>query len=451
MNKIFTSILVLSCATAFTACVSEQPDLFDKSAPERLEEIKGVYAQRLTASDGNWVMEYYPTNEQEGAQGHGYLLLCQFTPDYKVKVAMNNDVTNNFYKESTSAWEIITDNGPVLTFNTYNDVLHTFSAPDNIPDTEENKEDETGKGYEGDYEFVITDLDADAQHAMLKGKKRGTYNRLSRVSGGTDFRTYLEDVEKFRKSKFPVGGNDLRLKVGSQLFYVASMPSGLPNVYPSDGDVVVNKDLRPYLVTKQGDKFHLRFRNNFTVGEDVEQEFVYNETSDEFEGVNNSANVLRGISDDELPAYLNSVGGTVMKFGLTNYTDASASYQQIANTFSEGMKNKSYTLQNAALTIISDGTAVDLIISYKSGRSTKSVTYRAAFGADGKNITIGSWADLGNADAKKLLNDVPELNSLLNALSATYTLKVIGSRFNISEIRFNKVDSSDFWFSSICK
>lgn len=450
MNKIFTSILVMASAVAFTACVSEQEDIFDKSAPERLEEIKGVYAQRLTASEGNWVMEYYPTNNQEAPQGHGYLLLCQFTPDYKVKVGMNNDVTGNFYKESTSAWEIITDNGPVLSFNTYNDVLHTFSAPNNIPDTEENKEDETGKGYEGDYEFVITNLEADASHAMLKGKKRGTYNRIGRLPAGVNFKDYVEEVGKFTKSKFPVGGNDLRMTIGDRLYYVASMATGMPNVYPSTGDAVVDKDVRAYLVTKIDDKFYLRFREDFTVGESVEQEFVYDESADEFHGLNNSANVLRGISDDELPAYLNSVGGTVMKFGLTSYTDASASYQQIVNAVTEGMKNKTYTVQNVALTIINDGNAVDMFISYKSGRSTKSVTYRAAFGADGKNVTIGSWADLGNADAKKLLNDVPELSTFLNALSGSYTLKVIGSRFNISEIRFDKSDAS-IWFSSVCK
>lgn len=451
MNKIFTSILVMASAMAFTACVNEEEDIFDKSAPERLEEIKGVYAQRLTASEGNWVMEYYPTNNLEGPQGHGYLLLCQFTPDYKVKVGMNNDVTDNFYKESVSAWEILTDNGPVLSFNTYNDVLHTFSAPNNIPDTEENKEDETGKGYEGDYEFVITSLQEGAEHAMLKGKKRGTYNRISRLPAGVNFSEYVESVSKFTKSKFPVGGNDLRMTVGNRLFYVASMATGMPNIYPSTGDVVVDKDIRPYLITKVGDKFYLRFRDAITANGVQEQEFCYDESADEFHGVSNSANTLRGISDDELPAYLNSVGGTVMNFGLANYTDASASYKQLFEAFKQSMNDKSNTLQNAAFTIINDGTAVDLFVSYKSGRTTKSVTFRAAFTADGSNVTIGSWADLGNADAQKLVSDVPALKAFLDALSTTYTLDVIGSRFNISEIRFNKADGSDFWFSSVCK
>lgn len=450
-NKIFTSILVMSSAMAFTACVNEQPDLFDKSAPERLEEIKGVYAERLTASDGNWVMEYYPTNEAEAPKGLGYLLLCQFTSDYKVRVGMNNDITGNFYKESTSAWEVIADNGPVLSFNTYNDVLHTFSAPNDIPNTEDNKEDETGKGYEGDYEFVITDLDADAQQAMLKGKKRGTYNRLTRLPAGAKFDNYLDDVEKFRKSKFPIGGNDLRMKVGDQLYFVASMPGGMPNIYPADGDVVVNKDLRPYLITKQGDKFCIRFRNGFTVGEESEQEFVYNESKDEFEGVNNPDNVLRGISDEELPAYLNSVGGVVMKFGLSNYSEASDRYKQMVEAFAADMLTKSYTLQNIALSIINDGNGIDLIVSYKSGRSTASVTYRATFKANGSSVEIGSWADLGNTNARKLYTDLPAVKDFLDTLVGSYSLDVIGSRFNISEIRFEKNGASDFWFSSICK
>lgn len=442
----------MSSAMAFTACVNEQPDLFDKSAPERLEEIKGVYAERLSAAEGNWVMEYYPTNEAEAPKGLGYLLLCQFTPDYKVRVGMNNDVTANFYKESTSAWEIITDNGPVLSFNTYNDVLHTFSAPNNIPDTEENKEDETGKGYEGDYEFVITDLDADVQQAMLKGKKRGTYNRLTHLPAGTDFRTYLDDVEKFCKNKFPIGGNDLRMEVGGKLYNVASMPGGLPNIYPSTGDVVVDKDLRPYLIIKHDGAYYLRFRNAFHVEDVSEQEFVYDESRDEFRGVEDESSVLRGISDEELPSYLNSVGGVVMKFGLSNYTDASGKYKQMLEAFSQDLSGKSYTLQKVVLNIINEGNGIDMVIGCKSGRgATLNVTYRASFKANGQNVEIGSWADLGNSNARKLYNDCPAVKDFLDTLVGSYSIGVVGSRFNISEIRFEKVGSSDFWFSSVCK
>lgn len=454
MNKIFAALLVSTSAMAFTACVGEQDDLFDKSATERLDEIKGVYAQRLAAEGGKWIMEYYPTNEKEAPTGLGYLMTCAFTPDYKVTVAMNNNVTKNTYMESTSAWEILTDNGPVLSFNTYNDVLHTFSAPENIPSESfdgKDEDDETGRGYEGDYEFVITSLDEGAPQAMLKGKKRGTYNRLTRIDASTDFQEYLADVEAFRKSKFPAGGNDLRFVYGGKLHNVQGMSTNLPNIYPADGDAEVDKGLSPFIITKQGGKYHLRFRDAFGKGEEAEQEFIYDEDKDQFVGSVNSANVLRGINNDELPAYLNSVGGTVMKFSLNTYTDASDRYKQMLEDFTKALKEKSSTLQSIALTITNEGKAINLVISYKSGRSNVTVTYRAPFIAKDGKIEIGEWSDLNNNDAKKLYNEIPAVKDYIDTLKGIFSLQVVGSAFNISEIRFEKDGASDFWFSSVCK
>lgn len=454
MNKIFASLLVSTGALAFTACVGEQAEIFDKSATERLDEAKGIYAKRLTAEGGKWVMEYYPTKDLESPIGLGYLMTCNFTPDYKVTVAMSNDVTNNYYKESTSAWEILTDNGPVLSFNTYNDVLHTFSTPENIPSQSfdgKDEVDETGRGYEGDYEFVITNLDEGADHAMLKGKKRGTYNRITRLDANTDLKEYMADIETFKKAKFPAGGNDLRFVHAGKLYNVQGMASLLPKFYPADGDAEVDKQFKPYLVTKQGDKYYLRFRDAFDSDEETEQEYVYDESKEQFIGVENNANILRGINDDELPAYLNSVGGIVMKFGLNTYSEASDHYKKMVEDFTSGIQTKGYQLQSISLIIINDGTAMDMVISYKSGRTNTNVTYRTTFGSNGDKIEIGTWSDMGNANAKKLYNDFPAVKNFVDALSGSYNLKVVGSRFNISEIRFDKVGDSNFWFSSICR
>lgn len=453
MNKIFAAFLVSTSAIAFTACVGQVDDVFDKTATERLDEAKGIYAQRLIADGGKWVMEYYPTQENEAPIGLGYLMTCSFTSDYKVVVAMNNEVTDKHYKESTSAWEVLTDNGPVLSFNTYNDVLHTFSKPENIPSFEqEDKEDETGRGYEGDYEFVITSLDEGAQHAMLKGKKRGTYNRLTRLEAGTDFNEYLADVNAFVSSKFPANGNDLRFVFDGKLYYVHGMGGMLPNIYPSDGDIVVDKDLRSYLVIKEKDQYYLRFRDAFGSGDNAEQTFVYDSANDQFVGTVNSANVLRGISDDELPYYLNSEGGVVMGFGITETVSHSDLFTKMVAETVEAFPayNKSYTLNSIRLSVVEDGKALNLIFNYQVNRSKKSVSLRAKFVANDKGILIEPWQAQNN-DGKNLLNDIAAVKALADMLSGQYDIKVVGSRLNISEMRFDKIDNSSFWFSSVCK
>lgn len=450
MNKIFASILVTTSALAFTACVGEESDIFDQSAAERLDAIKGVYAERLVASEGNWIMEYYPTNESEAPIGQGYLMACHFTPDYRVTVGMSNSVTENRYTESTSAWEIITDNGPVLSFNTYNDVLHTFSTPMDIPSTTD--EDELGRGYEGDYEFVITDLDENGDYAMLKGKKRGTYNRLTRLPGNTNFSEYLADLQAFHTSMFPENGNDLRLVINDKLHYIENAGGLMPNVYPADGDAVIDKDLRAYLVTKKDGKYYLRFRDAFGEGENEEQEFCYDESRDEFVGVNNSANVLRGITDDELPYYLNSAGGVKMGFGITETVSHSELFEKMVNETINGFTeyNKSYSLQSIRLSVTDEGQAMNFILNYKVNRSTKSVSLKSKFTANEKGMVIEGWKSQ-SSDGDKLLEGIPALKALVDMMTGQFDLQAVGSHINISEMRFDKMDNNQFWFSSVCK
>ena len=71
MKKIILASLCLTSALSFTGCVSEEDDIFDASAPVRLEEAAKTYTERLAASAGGWAMEYYPTEETSSPKGNG--------------------------------------------------------------------------------------------------------------------------------------------------------------------------------------------------------------------------------------------------------------------------------------------------------------------------------------------------------------------------------------------
>ena len=197
MKKIFCISLILASALAFSSCVKEEEDIFDKSAAERLNEASDLYSSRLMASPNGWAMQLYPTTQNEYPYGNGYLLLCRFNADHSVNVSMDNVFSDNKYAEDTSLWEVLTDNGPVLSFNSYNKCLHAFSDPYDLPFTgdKDNTINETGTGAEGDYEFIIVDAPEDASYMMLKGKKRGTYNLLTPIEVGVDYKEYLADVK----------------------------------------------------------------------------------------------------------------------------------------------------------------------------------------------------------------------------------------------------------------
>ena len=153
MKKILTLTFILVSALTYTSCTNEEDLIFDKSAAERLNEASDLYSSRLMASPNGWAMQLYPTNDPEYPYGNGYLLLCRFNGDHSVNVSMDNVFSDNKYKEATSLWEVITDNGPVLSFNSHNDCLHAFSDPEDLPftGTDDDPNDETGTGAGGDY------------------------------------------------------------------------------------------------------------------------------------------------------------------------------------------------------------------------------------------------------------------------------------------------------------
>ena len=152
MKKLFSISLLFSVAAMmFTGCVSEEDDLFDSSAAERLMTSKKMYTDRLGGS--TWVMEFYPLNTDEAPKGQGYLILNKFNRDGSVVQAMQNELTDGQYLTDTSLWEVISDQGTVLTFNTFNKCIHMFSDPGLY---------QTGQGFEGDYEFVILSLEEGA-------------------------------------------------------------------------------------------------------------------------------------------------------------------------------------------------------------------------------------------------------------------------------------------------
>ena len=191
MKKLLSMILVLSTVLSITSCKYEEDDIWDQSAAERIESLSKSYAQTLKDSKGGWAMEYYPTNTSTEVIGNGYLIMAKFNENNTVATGMKNVFSNNNYISDFSTWEINKDQGPVLSFSSYNNCIHVFADPYDLPFTgnSENEINEEGKGAQGDYEFMMVEVPADGDYVLLKGKKRGTYIRLTPVPEDTDFKS----------------------------------------------------------------------------------------------------------------------------------------------------------------------------------------------------------------------------------------------------------------------
>lgn len=463
MNKNITKSLLalLACSAAFCACSREEADLFDQSAADRLNAASSTYTERLAAHGGEWVLEYFPTNYSDSItsafapRSKGYLLLNKFRADGSVVVGMSNVFSGNKYQESTSAWEIITDLGPVLSYNTYNECIHAFSNPQEFSNGSGIGQSGTGVG--GDYEFVITHLEEDVQQTMLKGKKRGSYSRLTRLPEGTNFEEYFADVADFSTNHFPDDmPNDLVMELGGKNYYVRSLSTGIACIWPVGESWADSKTYHPFIFSKMGDgKYYLRFREAVEgATEDIEaQEFVWDENQYCFVDVADSKNVIRGLDAADIAAFYNHA---ITLNGWKFSNDLGPDAQAIYDNFLAGLTKKSSknAMQDITVSLYQDVSDPDNVkewmqvdIYFKQGTSTRRhliYLYKTSV-QNGKFVaTFDGPKDKYSTDNQNAFEGLPEL---INMFAGTFDVSAPkGAGFLINKAVLTKEGQPNLWF-----
>ena len=453
MKKILSLTLLLAAGIGFTACVNEEDDLFDKTAAERLNEASALYSSRLMAQPNGWAMQLYPTNDNEAPYGSGYLVLCRFNKDHSVVVSMKNQFTDNVYRTDTSLWEVITDNGPVLSFNSHNDCLHAFTDPEDIlwtgnPDEPNN---ETGTGVGGDYEFIIVDAPEDASYMMLKGKKRGTYNLFTPVEEGVEYESYLADVETFMKTMFPSSNPTFDvLHTPSGDFKMTGIDDGIPNIFPYDGDEIIDESFNAFLITKRGDDYYLRLRNSFKIenGEEEasEQEFMYHPDQDLFIGTGDDRFIIDG--DEPNRFFRQALIDETRQWRWTAKSEMSAAYGDLMTRLSEAFKSKKLTYDRNILKYNTSKDKVVMTVSYKRNTSTISLDYIFGYSFDESNKLTLTYEGPNDKAAETMLTQIPEIKGIVDAMNGQLNVKPSGTRFNLNNLRIETKDSN-LWFDIV--
>ena len=254
MKKLYkySAIATVLMSASLASCNHEEADIFDQSAAHRTEEARKMYKDILLDKGGKWQMEYFTTEEE-----HGYVYLFTFRNDGTVTISGNNEyitkLTNQnlntpSYGSETSMWTILSDNGPVLSFNSYNPIFHLFADPKDIPGTERN---EQGYGHSGDYEFDLMKYSNDTLY--LEGKKNGADIIMTRIAPETDDETYLNEVvalaDSFFNAKIPAVYVNLP---GGYRHVVLDGASQLPKFYPETGDYITEWVGRNAIITHDG-------------------------------------------------------------------------------------------------------------------------------------------------------------------------------------------------------
>ena len=438
MKKIFSMTLLSAAALAFTGCAGEEDDIFSSSAANRLDQSKVTYTERLKSAADGWAMEYYPTKGVEGVQGKGYLLLMKFNDDESVRMAMKNEFSGGAYLEDESAWQVIADNGPVLTFNTYNDCIHAFCDPKETPSLGL----ETGRGGEGDYEFVIIDLGDNAASAMLKGKKRGTYDRLTRLEEGVDFRQYIEDVQAFGDRMFSASApNGCVVTLGDSVMSMADASTGIPNIYPYGGDPILQESYHPYLITKRGGKYYMRFRDGMYAPDGTAaQEFVDDEGQDMFTGVEHPEFTIEGEEPAKFFMMAMEDGNT---WRLSRTSDMSDDMKAKYEAVRTGFTSLRYTMNYIYWTL--DEGQLMCVINLRTNRNaTVNASYKFSMTPIDGGYTL-SYDGPADTAASTIFSSVPAISNLFAEFTADFAVNAATTKFNLSNITFLTGETK--WFT----
>ena len=248
----FSAIAAVLMSASLASCNHEEADIFDQNAAHRTEDARKMYKEILLDKGGKWQMEYFTTEEE-----HGYVYLFTFRNDGTVTISGNNEYITKLtnidsnvpsYGSETSMWTILSDNGPVLSFNSYNTIFHLFATPEDIPGTER---DEQGYGHSGDYEFDLMKFSNDTLY--LEGKKNGAEIIMTRIAPETDDETYLNEVvalaDSFFNAKVPAVYVNLP---GGYRHVVLDGATQLPKFYPETGDYITEYVGRNAIITHDG-------------------------------------------------------------------------------------------------------------------------------------------------------------------------------------------------------
>lgn len=191
-------LALISSLFTFTGCTRfEEEDLFDESAALRTEKNGERLQDILTSAPQGWVVQFHTGTGASVFEG--FNLFAKFEASGKVTIAGNHrflrDGMANTYTEDVSLYEMIHEEGLVLAFNTWNDVLTPFvdpvqhwTAPTYLI--------KDGVGMQGDQNWVVKSFNDN--EVICRGERYNAEIRL--VKADRAWTDYIADTETMRNT-----------------------------------------------------------------------------------------------------------------------------------------------------------------------------------------------------------------------------------------------------------
>lgn len=405
-------VIIGLLAATFAACSRDEESLFDKPAAIRAQEAIENAFDVLTSQEAGWEMAYFPNLE---ADAKGYNMVLKFNKNGNVSVTAKNAATTNnrIMTDTASTWAVKSDYGPILTFDTYNDVFHAFSDPK-----------DNGAGFLGDYEFLI--LKATPELVILKGKKHSAYT-VMRPMKNTDLPAYFAACEKMQTNLF--GNNNIvTLTQGNEKMYLYKGADGQFQSAAYGSPLVAEAaTYHPVCTTEDGIIVSTGF------GEDVHDHiFIYDsikgELTSEGGAVMNAGNlnVLFG-------AYFtdNALGWSVDPVGQASVDSLLAAVNVAMNNTSAKMKVMGYGYKQS-LNMFEGGYFMLVNFTYKQGKKNqeKKLVWTIDLTQDENGITVANAVPY-DKNTETFLDQIPAAQAVADLMVGSFSATSLeGNLFN---------------------
>jgi hypothetical protein len=268
MFRISTLIVVL-LLVVLPACQDDKYDnVFNESPTDRRKAYFDNLQSTLIAPEQGWILQYFASPESQG-----YNLFARFKNASEVVLGANHSFSGNVYAEYASKYDLKIENGPMLSFITYNQALHPFSDPDLRP------------AISGNFEFRIIDVAEDV--IQLSGKRSAVEVRLTRLAANTTGEEYILQSGAMKNFLFAQGTPDLYLEVDDKTFSLSNGYTSVLGIKNVAVDTAAVENI-PYIATPTG----LRLYKPLEIGGLKMQEFRINDDKSALLATNANAQIV---------------------------------------------------------------------------------------------------------------------------------------------------------------
>ena len=341
----------------------QEDDLFDESASQRIthfnEDLRSRLVEQSSDDKNGWVIQYFVASEFEG-----FNLFGSFYDNGKVKIAGNHRFLRGGnagkYTESLSYYQMLSEDGPVLSFNTWNDVLTVFVDPVD-PTQAPSQLVSDGEGMHGDQNLVFQGYKDST--ILFSGERNSGRVRL--VPCDRPWQDYIKDTEATRNYITNTTITSYYVVCGTDTLYFKNLRNGLFTYCER-----VNDPLFPSTVncvfTPTG--FYMQHRNS--IAGTSFQEFTLSEDKSCLVSENDSVKVIPTWDN-----YIVNVRSTTWSFDQDGFTDEQ---KDLLSQIDAELKkfNKNYSLAEIGLGRSSGNGAVKglVVTFYANTAKTKTNT-----------------------------------------------------------------------------